>query len=123
MKFNKVTIFLLLACLFISFIMISFLFRGVIPKIPKMVKWSPVESPEKAGEKLVGFLFPLLKESERVNILIVSEESRVFPLTETGKFKHDESLQGDLGFSELFFESFFFSKEPKKRGLRLNFKE
>ena len=83
MKFNKVVmIFLTLACLFIAVVMISLLFQGVTPQAQKMVKWSSVEFPEKAGDRLALFLFPLLKESKRVNI------------------------QRGQGFSELFFKSF-----------------
>ena len=57
-----------------------------------MVKWSSVESPGKAGDKLAGFLFPLLKESERINI------------------------HRDLEFSELFFKSFL--KRARKEGVK-----
>lgn len=89
---KKVMILLGLACLFITFVMVFFLFQGVTPRVPKMVKWSSVESPERAGERLAAFLFPLLKESERVNI------------------------QGNSGFSKLFFESFL--KRAKKEGIK-----
>ena len=89
---KKVMIFLGLACLFITFIMVSFLFQGVTPKVPKMVKWSSVKSPEKAGDRLAAFLFPLLKNSEKINIW------------------------GDSGFSKLFFESFL--KRTGKEGIK-----
>ena len=92
MKFNKVVFFLCLANLFIASVVISLLFRGVTPKARKMVKWSSVKSPGQAGDRLALFLFPLLKESKRVNI------------------------QKGLDFSELFFQAFL--KRARKEGVQ-----
>lgn len=75
---KKVMILLGLACLFVTFVMVFFLFQGVTPRVPKMVKWSSVKSPGKAGDRLAVFLFPLLKESERVKIHGNSEFSKLF---------------------------------------------
>ncbi len=91
-KFNKMTIFLFLANLFIAFVMISLLVRGVVPGTQKMVKWSSVKSPEKAGDRLAVFLFPVLKESDRIHI------------------------QRGPGFSELFFRSFL--KRARVEGIK-----
>lgn len=89
---KKVMILLGLACLFITFVMVFFLFQGVTPRVPKMVKWSSVESPGISGDRLAAFLFPLLKGSEKV------------------------SIQGNSEFSKLFFESFF--KRARKERIK-----
>ena len=79
---NKVNYLIAAAGLFISVVMIFVVTRGVDLPARPMVKWSQVESAEKAGEKIAPFLFPVLKESQSL------------------------SISGDSNFAQVFFQAF-----------------
>lgn len=76
---NKVNGAIAIAGLFISGVLVFLIFQGVHLKERRMIKWSAVESPQKAGEKVAQFLFPLFESKERVQ------------------------LQGDSSFAQTFF--------------------
>ena len=69
---KKVNVLIILAGLFISGVMIFLLMSGVKARQKKMVKWSAVETPEQAGQKIGRFFYPILKEHKS---LIIEEGS------------------------------------------------
>ena len=74
---EKVKYLLVAAGLFICGVMVYLMMSGVHLKERRMVKWSSVESPAKAGHKIAMFMFPILNEFSSVRI----EESQPFTKT------------------------------------------
>lgn len=54
------------------------MFKGVYVRERQMVKWSAVESVEKAGDKIAMFMFPIVKEAEAITLEDNSEFSSKF---------------------------------------------
>ena len=79
---TKINWAIALAGIFITAVMIFLFFQGVHLKERRMIKWSTVESPRLAGEKVARFLFPISKEFGTI------------------------SLRGDSSFAEQFFQGF-----------------
>ena len=60
---------------------------GIKTRKPRMIKWSAVESPQVAGQKVGRFFYPILKKSQKI------------------------SIAGQGSFSSEFFEGFKASAE------------
>lgn len=90
---KKVIFFLMLAFIFIGFVMISLLKSGVSLQERRMIKWSAVQSAEEAGAVVARHTYPLLSENS------------------------DIYIQGSSSISELFKSS--FEKTVSSEGLKI----
>lgn len=92
---KKTTLGLILACLFITSVMIYLMISGVHLTERRMVKWSDVASAEEAGEKVGLFMYPVI-----------------------GEFRHFLFL-GEDTFTDDFFKGFKKVEEPRGRSVQL----
>ncbi len=88
MTMRKVNVALVIGGLFISGVLVFLMIDGVRLKERQIVKWSNVATPTEAGRKMGRFLYPLIKQKNKIFI----------------------SGQGD--FSQAFFQG--FAAEAKK---------
>ncbi len=70
---RKMILFLILSSLFIAFIMISLIPKGVVLRERAMIKWSAVDSLDSLSLQLNPYLFPLM--SQYTLILFDSEQA------------------------------------------------
>ena len=59
---------LVVAGLFITGVMVYLMVSGIKTRKPRMIKWSAVESPQVAGQKVGRFFYPILKKSQKISI-------------------------------------------------------
>lgn len=94
---EKVKYLLIVAGLFICGVMVYLMISGVHLKERRMVKWSSVESVEKAGSKIAMFMFPVLSEFNKV----VIEEGALFSKNFYRSFKKRASQDQESAVIEL----------------------
>lgn len=88
---KKINTLLVIAGLFVCFVMVYLMKTGVHLKERPMVKWSQVTSATEAGVKIARFMYPITQQFSEINILGESPFAESFRESFSKKAKENHS--------------------------------